>query len=118
MSKFSIILGKDPEELPSIWPDEYVDTKNFDDAFVAGKFETDNEDLFWRVFLTFRLHPCAMWYWIRINERQIISGAIDPDDIELLSESIDIPEWVKKEASVMDKCWSYDKYAKAYNKDL
>lgn len=87
MNKYAIAFGKDPEYIPDwCWPDNYEDTDEFNNAFVAGRFETDNFILFYKMFITVVKNPCAMWYWVIDNGNTCISGAIDPGDIEIFKE--------------------------------
>lgn len=95
MNKYAIILGKDPEYISEwCWPDNYENSDAFDKAFVAGKFETNEEDLFWKMFTTINSSPCTMWYWVVIEGETYLSGAIDPDDISSLAHNIHVPNWV------------------------
>jgi len=117
MKNFAIIFGKDPEEIGGLdWPENYEDSNEFDEQFVSGKFETDSEGLFWQMFINVRLHPCSMWYWVIYNKEQIVAGAIDPDDIEIIAEFINVPQWVLSEIDMMDASWDGNKYGDLYNK--
>lgn len=96
-SKYVILLGKDPEALApcTTWSDAapFFGSKRYDEQ-VAGAFTTDIEDLFWEMYLSLRENPLSMWYWVIVDGVQIVSGAIDPDDIEILAENLSVPEWV------------------------
>ena len=97
MKKYELWFGKDPEDLDGDeWWDVAEDTEGFRDMQVAGTFATDIEDMFWEMYLTIRESPVAMWYWVWIDGVQILSGAIDPGDIEILQENVDVPDWVTK----------------------
>lgn len=89
--KYRIILGKDPEFIPTVyWPDNYEDTEQFYKDYVEGEFSTDNGDLFWREMNNLVNNPLTMWYWVVIDGVLMVSGAIDPDDIF----NLDPPKWV------------------------
>ena len=114
MKNYAIIFGKDPEEIEGTnWPDRFEETIAFEEKYVAGKFETDSTDLFWRMFLNTRLIPCSMWYWVFLNGEQVVSGAIDPDDIEYIAEYETVPEWVLEEMDRMDNSFNSDSYGTA-----
>lgn len=99
MSKFIIYFGKDPEELENNYWSDSFDLKDKDTIKkeTIGKFETDDIDMFWREFLLIRENPPTMWYWVFIDGVLNLSGAIDPDDYEILMEAIETPEWVCNE---------------------
>ena len=92
MKKFEIWFGKD-NEYPD-WSDNAEKTQVFLKSQVAGRFSTNDEDLFWNTYLSLRLMPPTMWHWLFIDGVQYISGAIDPDDIEYLIEAEIVPDWV------------------------
>lgn len=114
---YKILLGKDPEEIGGIiWSENF--SKAVEENQVAGTFETDREDLFWRMLLNIQLHPCSMWYWIVVNNEQVVCGAIDPDDLDMIAEDfpLPVPDWVFEERKRMESCWDWNKYAEQYNK--
>lgn len=93
MAKFEIWFGKDPEELEfdCSWPDVAVNSDTFREKYVADMFRTDDVTDFWNKFIDIHVNPNAMWYWVIIDGKTTISGAIDPDDIY----GPDVPAWVR-----------------------
>ena len=87
MKKFEIMFTNNEEDFAD----------NYSKGLEEGKFATKNEELFWVMYMTIRDNPPAMWYWILVDGKQIISGAIDPDDPEIIEESLAIPDWVKEQ---------------------
>lgn len=93
MAKFEIWFGKDPEELEfdCSWPDVAVNSDTFREKYVAEMFRTDDVTAFWNKFIDIHAKPCAMWYWVIIDGKTTISGAIDSEDVY----GPDIPMWVR-----------------------
>lgn len=103
MDKFIIYFGKDPEELENgYWSNGFdLNEKNIIEKETIGKFETNDIDMFWREFLLIRENPPTMWYWVFINKQLYLSGAIDPDDYEVLIETFETPKWVYDELKIL-----------------
>lgn len=96
MKKYEIWFAKDNSYCD--YPDNAETTSEFKRKYVTSEFKTNDEDAFWCMYLAIRLMPPSMWYWVFLDGKQILSGAIDPGDLEWLEESIEIPQWVKEEA--------------------
>ena len=89
MKKYEIWFGKDPEEFEEkCWPDSAEKTQEFKNHYVHDTFTTNYADEFVKKYFEIRDNPPAMWYWVFINGEQIMSGAIDPDDMYYIFESV------------------------------
>lgn len=86
---YEIWFGVDPEKLPDgewTWPDNFDRTDEFKRKYTVGYFVTNDKDSFKEVIKSVIKNPPSMWYWVIVNDYLVTSGAIDPDDVEILKE--------------------------------
>ncbi len=89
-SKYQIWFTNNSEN----FADNLSVTEESRDEFAESYFATNDIEHFISLFHAVNDDPIAMWYWVIVDDKVHISGAIDPDDKEYFEEIQEVYDYI------------------------